>query len=538
MQNTHLFKPSILYVEDDHCIREEIGRFLKRFCDEVYFARNGQEGLEIYLTHQPDIVITDIRMPVMDGIEMLQAIKQDNDKQFAIFTSAYSDTHYLLDAVELQVEGYIFKPIDLHKLKDKIESIVEQIVTKKELQTRLYFDELTGLRNRFSFLEDLKKQDVNEIFLIDINNFHVINEVYGNRLGSEVLVAFAQKLNSLVELGNCQCYRVSGDEFALVNPVKCINESEHKDCIESILAKLDESHYHIEGHHIAIGVTVGIAKEQENSYECAKSALEYAKKHQKLYTQYSSDIDKKDQSSRTLKIKDEIVDAIREKRIQAVYHPITDGSEAVKYEALMRLRGRDGKLIAPWYFLDIALKTRLYPQLSEMIIFQALDKIKQTEHTISINLNYSDTTNFPLLESIETYLLENEGVGERLIFEVLESEHIESYNNIKAFTKRFRKLGVKIAIDDFGSGFSNFEHILELEQDYLKIDGSLVKAIDTDEKSRTLVEAIVSFSHKLGIRVIAEHVHSQEILEILQALNVDEYQGFYFSEPVEDIEEN
>lgn len=141
-----------------------------------------------------------------------------------------------------------------------------------------------------------------------------------------------------------------------------------------------------------------------------------------------------------------------------------------------------------------------------------------------------------LFTKIEEYFITHSGVGQRAVFEITETESIENYDDVKSFIKRFREYGVKIAIDDFGTGFSNFEYILEIEPDYLKIDGSLVKDIDTNSRSYTLVEAIVQFSHRLGIKVIAEFVHSQTIFIMLKDLGVDEYQGFYFSEPLENIE--
>lgn len=531
------FKPTILYVEDDDGIREQLIRFLEYFSSELYTAINGKEGLKVYQEKHPDIIISDIKMPIMDGIKMLNSIKNINKKQYAIFTTAYSDSNYLIDAIDLQVDGYILKPIDLNKLESRIENIIEHIWLKKELNRKIYTDYLTNLSSRYSFFEDIHAQDIPVVFLIDIDEFKVINEVYGSNIGSKVLIAFAKELEKTVQDETHKLYRISADEFAIVDRVKHIDTYKYELLIEKILNTLDNLHLTIDNNIITVDITLGISTTQNNGYESAKTALDYAKRHRKPFMMYSSAIDHREESAKILKIKNDISLAIDEKRVKAVYQPIVDKEGRVlKHETLMRLQKRDSDgLIAPFYFLDVAIKTRLYESLSSTIIFTALNLLSKTTHRLSVNFTYSDILNKVFLHEIEEFLLNNKDVGKRVVFEITENESIEDYDNVQWFVKRFRKYGVKIAIDDFGSGFSNFEYILEIEPDYLKIDGSLVKDMDTDKKSHALVEAIVGFSHKLGIKVIAEYVHSEIIFEMLKELDVDEYQGFYFSEPLEEI---
>ena len=121
----------------------------------------------------------------------------------------------------------------------------------------------------------------------------------------------------------------------------------------------------------------------------------------------------------------------------------------------------------------------------------------------------------------------------RLVFEILESENLSDYDFLEEFVLKYKKLGVKIAIDDFGSGYSNFIRIIRLKPDYLKIDGSLIKNIDKDNNSYEIVKSIIAFSKTLNIRTIAEYVHSEEIFNLLLELGVDEFQGYYFGKPDE-----
>ncbi len=119
----------------------------------------------------------------------------------------------------------------------------------------------------------------------------------------------------------------------------------------------------------------------------------------------------------------------------------------------------------------------------------------------------------------------------RIIYEILESEGIENYEEVSGFIKEVKNLGGQISLDDFGAGYSNFEYILKLDVDYIKIDSSLIRNIHSDIYSQIIVETIVGFAQKLGIRTIAEFVHNEDVYEMVKALNIDYSQGFFLSKP-------
>ncbi len=123
----------------------------------------------------------------------------------------------------------------------------------------------------------------------------------------------------------------------------------------------------------------------------------------------------------------------------------------------------------------------------------------------------------------------------KIAFEILESERIESYDEVGKFINTVKIAGAKISIDDFGSGYSNFEHILRLNVDYIKIDASMIKNIDTDRNSQIIVETIVGFARRLGIETIAEYVHTEEVFNKVKELGVDMSQGYYFSPPIQNV---
>ena len=153
-----------------------------------------------------------------------------------------------------------------------------------------------------------------------------------------------------------------------------------------------------------------------------------------------------------------------------------------------------------------------------------------------MNLSFKDILNYEFIDYLNNDLekLKFEDRN-RLVFEILESENLSDYDFLEEFVLKYKKLGVKIAIDDFGSGYSNFIRIIRLKPDYLKIDGSLIKNIDKDNNSYEIVKSIIAFSKTLNIRTIAEYVHSEEIFNLLLELDVDEFQGYYFGKPDEDF---
>ena len=543
----------LLYVEDDVSARERTLKLLENFFKDITVAVDGQDGLNKFKLQKFDLILSDINMPNLSGLEMLENIREIDKNIPILMLSAHNDSDYFLQAISLDIDGYILKPLDSQQFIKAIYKIVEKInlfkvaknhkenlekevkLRNEEILHKLHFDSLTGLLNRYSFFKDIKNLNSPVIILVDIDKFKVINEVYGTDTGSQLLKSFATSLSLAVLDDKCKLYRLSADEFAIVDTIPYIQPEKYEQMIDMILNQLGKLKVDVGGNVITVDITIGLSTVESNGYESAKIALDYAKVHHKHFIMYSTAIDHRKEKEVTLKCRDYISLAINEDRVIAVYQPIVDRSEnIVKHEILMRIQEEDSlKLMSPFYFLDVAIKTRLYESLSSTIIFKALNKLKNTNHTLSINFTYSDIKNISFIKKVENFFISHAEIGQRTVFEITESQAIENYDDVKAFIRKFREYGVKIAIDDFGTGFSNFEYILEIEPDYLKIDGSLVKDIDTDKRAHTLVEAIVQFSHKLGIKIIAEYVHSEVIFEMLKELDVDEYQGFYFSEPLE-----
>ncbi len=227
-----------------------------------------------------------------------------------------------------------------------------------------------------------------------------------------------------------------------------------------------------------------------------------------------------------------IKSAIEEKRIIPFFQPIINNKtgEIEKYETLIRMIDEDKKIISPYLFLQPSKKYKLYNYLTKIMIEKAFEVFKDINKEFSINISVDDildeSTNNFIIKKLKYY--KN---PERVVFEILESEGIENYSKVMDFIMDIKACGGKIAIDDFGSGYSSFEHILKLNPDYLKIDASMIKNITRDKNSEIITTTIVEFARKIGLKTIAEFVHSEEVYEKVKNIGVDYSQGYYLGEP-------
>ena len=202
----------------------------------------------------------------------------------------------------------------------------------------------------------------------------------------------------------------------------------------------------------------------------------------------------------------------------------------------VRIIEKDGSNISPFFFLGTAKKARIYTRITRSVIDHACNTFVGSSYDFSVNLSTEDILDPGVVEYLKTRLRET-SLAKRAILEILETEGFENYDQVVIFIKEMKEMGCRIAIDDFGSGYSNYERLLNLQVDYLKIDGSIVKKITTDDISLTIVEAIVAVAKKLEIQTVAEFVFDKQTAELATSLGVDYLQGYYFSEPLESIKE-
>jgi EAL domain-containing protein (putative c-di-GMP-specific phosphodiesterase class I) len=358
---------------------------------------------------------------------------------------------------------------------------------------------------------------------LDIDKFGIYNELYGNKIGDEILKYVAKLL--VDNFDKDSVYRIGSDNFAIFiqnNNLKIIDK------LDSIFRKIKikVNDIYIENLTFKAGIS-SIPNYLDNAF----IALNIAKKENKHCHIFSQDDlqKEKEKIEYALYWTQKIENAIRNDLIVPVFQKIVDkNGNLFKYEMLLRVKDKD-KLIPP-FFLDIALQNNQYFDISKIMFKKAIEYINTKKISLSFNIFYLDIQNKNMYsffkEEIKKCLY-----LELLTFEILESADIKDYELLNNKLEFFRNLGCKLAIDDFGSGYSNYRHILELKPNFLKIDGSLVKDILEDKNSLYIVESLQSLAKKTNIKTIAEFVENEEIFNKLKEIGIDYYQGYYFSKP-------
>lgn len=429
----------------------------------------------------------------------------------------------------------------LQSYANNLEAVVNE--RTKELSEQLYIDGLTRLPNRTKLLVDLTKGlEGNALILLNIDGFKEINSCFGQDAGDTILTQVANELISQTSrLKTGKVYKLPSDEYAIV-----IQEHLTYEQIESIVIAMGEeikccSMIARSDEDVSLDVTIGVALLSEadgrpkDLLSLADMAQKLAKKERKPYLFYTPSMQIKEGYERNLGWIKRIKNAIEEDLVIPFFQPIVDSRtlKINKYEALVRIQEGD-VFVTPDEFLKVAKKVKLYPSITKIMIDKTLATFAKLKTSVSINLSIEDILN----ESINNYVLNKVrecGFAERIIFEITESEGICNYDAVNEFIKEVKRYGGKIALDDFGSGYSNFVYVTQLNVDYIKIDGSIIRQIAHNQSAQVVTETIIKFASRLGIKTIAEFVSDAEIYRCLEGLSIDNYQGYYFGVPAQHI---
>ncbi len=407
------------------------------------------------------------------------------------------------------------------------------------MRKQIFFDALTGLPNRKKLIKDIDDSVSPALFLVNVDDFKEINAIFGYRIGDSVLIFLGKLISHILPAYARGVYRLAGDEFAVL--VDTADEFITRDMLETTATLLSQyvqrERYGYAKYEIMLRVTAGIALSQnagkQNLFSCADIALKTAKQLRKPFLFYSDAQKTRSRFKDNLKWLKILSNAIEGDRIFPFYQPIVTNAtgKIEKYECLARIADSEGKIILPKNFLEVAKKSRLYPKITRAMLKKTFETFRNIDTEFSLNLSIEDFFDPYFLQYIKIALNEAPSIRKKVTFEILESEGIKNYGELSAFIEEMKQLGCKIALDDFGTGYSNFEYLIKLNLDYLKIDGSLIRKLDRDDGTRIIVENIVNFSKKLGIQTVAEYVHSDEIFSIVKAIGIDYSQGVLLGEP-------
>ncbi|MCT7516910.1 bifunctional diguanylate cyclase/phosphodiesterase [Aliarcobacter cryaerophilus] len=440
------------------------------------------------------------------------------------------------------VDTTIIPILDENKNIDEFIAIrhdITKVYEQKKLIEEQFIDELTLLPNRQKLLKDLKDSKIQKIAMININSFRDINNFYGFEVGDLVLKKFSQILLDKISTNiNLDLYRVANDVFAICTKNKD-NLKEIRDICTNIIEYFSLHPILINNNSFYLSISIGVARNckdsavQNNLLSKAEYALRIAKKRDISILFLDENIELYNKLKENKKLIEELKNALISNNLLIYGQKLINNiSKKEKYEILMRVKLEDGSILTPYSFLKEAKKAKLYLGMTRMLVKKACEYFKGKDIDFNLNLTLEDIKDQYTMDFIVN-AMEKTNTAKQITFEIVESEGIESFTEVSNFIKKAKKLGCKIAIDDFGTGYSNFEYIIKLDVDYIKIDGSLIKNINIDNNLYLTVQTIVGFAKALKIKTVAEFVHNEEVLNCVKNLDIDYSQGFFIDEPKE-----
>lgn len=458
----------------------------------------------------------------------------------------------LLHALTLcGIAGFIYAARRMHQLRREV---AQRKQAEQSAHALARHDTLTGLPNRRFFLEtfprwvaDLHKDGGCAVFLLDLDHFKPINDLYGHGLGDKVLKAVAERLRWIVGPEGLVA-RLGGDEFGILYRYYGDGEAA-LDMAARIVDEVPQPLY-ISALELRIGVSLGIAiyrgdtgrKDFEipenisidDLLHRADMAMYRAKSEERgTYRFFDGDMDRR--LRQRLALEGEMRNAIRQGQIVAYYQPLVDlrSRETTGYEVLARWEHPERGLLTPELFIPIAEETGFIGSLTYTLLRQAIRTIGSAQQGpfISINLSPRQFADGLMGLTIAGILSETGFPPQRLQIEITETAMVTRLDETRATLAQLHALGVRVALDDFGTGYAGLSHLRELQLDALKIDRQFIGAILDKPEELRFVEAMIRLGRALGLQTTAEGIESEEIAGTLSAIGCETGQGYLFGEP-------
>ena len=533
---------SVILVADDSSANRLIVRTtLKDGPYEVIEASNGREAVDTALQRLPELILMDLMMPELDGLEATQELKKYDETARipVLMLTSLDETEDRVRAFEAGATGFLNKPFDRMELLAHVRSYVNlsQINRKYVLST---VNHSTGLPNRAAYQEAVSEFEQPWLFLLNMDNIDSIRKFYGEPRARDMILEYAQYLRHIIaETDSARDGRLfhlsPGVLGVLLDDTDGSLDRENALSLgRGLHAQLRDYEVHKENVQWESDFTVVVSSERSLLLEQAELALSEAMgaRRNVVYAQdFAEDAYRSIENN--LKWLGLIRQALTQDRFVTYYQPIIDinTGEIDKYEALLRMLDDDGKPISPGEFLLVAKNSKYYGEITRRVFDLAVREFMDRPEGVSVNLSVLDIEHSTTRDHILMSLQEHPELARRITLEIVEQEGLQRYEQVKEFVDEAKSLGARIALDDFGSGYSNFVRILDLDVDYVKIDGSIIGRICDQGTMLRLVEGIKSFVSPNNIQLVAEFVENGEILKRLRELGVEYGQGYYFGRP-------
>ncbi len=563
----------ILVIEDDRTIRENLLLTLK--CQGFYVlgAEDGKEGLRKARSIYPDLILSNVGLPYLDGYELLQTIRQDPQLAATpfIFLTSKSSYSEIRQGMNLGADDYLTKPYNFKELGNAIEACFQKQANRNRQyrdQVKQYrvalekianWDSLTDLpntqlfRQRLQEMCDRAQQDgVNfpsvAVLSLKVTCYRTIALTFGRSVSDQLLQAVGDRLQKLAYLGNVG--RLGEDEFG----VALFDSGDLEDIREFTQSLLDVVNvpYRLDDHEVRIQSTIGIAflphngSRSEDLLVQANAAMRWCRQQATTGYRFYNPAMAAVEAERHL-ITTDLSKAIERSELELYYQPQVDvATGKIKgVEALVRWHHPDRGLVSPNVFIKVAEESELILQIGEWVLrtacYQAARWARSGQPlTVSVNLSMRQFQQVDLAERIAKILAYTKLDPKLLVLELTESCLMDQVSATVRKLNQIKELGIKIAIDDFGTGYSSLSYLSQLPIDELKIDRSFIQQLGCDRNATMISEAIIAMAKSLHLQVVAEGIETEDQLDLLRQSGCHIVQGFFYDPPlcVSELEKN
>lgn len=548
-------KPVLLIIDDEELVRGTLAELFSEsgFC--VIQAHDGREGIDMARAMRPEIVITDLIMPDVGGLEVVDAVRRMDDNLPIIVLSG---TGVLADAVMSLRRGawdYLAKPLsNLAELEHAVERCLERArqirKNREQLIHQATHDALTGLPNRFytqKFLtEQLERMDRNSqylsLMLLDIDNLKFVNDTFGHDFGDLLLREVAGRLKGICQ-NDCTVTRFMGDKFIIIPPLSDGAEDamQRAERVRSAMSTV----FTIEGTEVVSTASIGVVVYPEDG-ECAEkllknaeAALSAAKKLGRnriaFYTRELNSL-----LEQRFAMKTRLHKAMERCELSLQYQPQIDIDKGtvVGVEALLRWTPAGEASVPPATFVPLLEESGLIVEVGEWVLWQACAQAIEWQKQglqrfrVSVNISALQFIGSDLDATVKRVLAVTGLDPGRLCLELTESLIMIDSGRTLEILSNLKETGVILSLDDFGTGYSSLEYLGRLPINELKIDMSFIRRMLTTKNDAAVVTMIIAMAQSLEMGLIAEGVETKEQLDYLREKKCHTIQGFIFSKPL------
>ncbi len=537
-------KRMILIVDDEQINREMLG-FITKDDYEVLYAQNGREALELMRENADflSLVLLDLNMPEVTGFEVMETAKKEKTIAGIPIIVLTSEDQAEVQSLEMGASDFITKPFDMPKV---ILTRMQKTIELHEDRTIIQMTEredMTGLFNRDFFYRYGEQYDrfhpeqPMDAVAIDINHFHLINELYGRRRGDEVLIHLAGYLKELREQTGCMACRIEADRFLVYMPGGMVD-------YDSAAKEINE-HFN-EFKDINVRVRTGIYRDVdktidiERRFDRAVQAVNLIKgNYAQLIAVYDVQAhEKKIFEDRLISEADEALEGGQfYLKYQPKYNITGDQPVLASAEVLVRWEHPQLGAVSPSVFIPLMEDNGLISKLDAFVWKEAMAHVERWKAAgvsvpISINISRMDLYNPNLVNSLSSMLHEHRLDKSDVYLEITESSYTDDVDWITQVIDGLHQEGFVIEMDDFGSGYSSLNMLADIPMDVLKMDMAFVQRLRHNNRQETLIRLIMDVAKDLDMLVVAEGVEDQEQVDFLKSVNCDLIQGYYFSKPL------